>query len=58
VALVDLLKQPGQIVPLVAEAQGEAIAFSADNRGFYTTTERGSRANPPLAPLTFYAHVP
>jgi hypothetical protein len=55
---VDLLKQPGQIVPLVAEAQGEAIAFSADNRGFYTTTERGSRANPPLAPLTFYAHVP
>ena len=58
VALVDLLKQPGQIVPLVAEAQGEAIAFSADNRGFYTTTERGSRANPPLAPLTFYALVP
>jgi len=58
VALVDLLKQPGQIVPLVAEAQGEAITFAADNRGFYTTTERGSRANPPPAPLTFYALVP
>jgi hypothetical protein len=58
VSLVDLLKQPGQIVALVAEAQGEAITFSADNRGFYTTTERGPGANPPTAPLTFYPLVP
>ena len=58
VSLVDLLKQPGQIVPLVPEVQGEAITFSADNRGFYTTTERGGGANRPLAPLTFYAPVP
>ncbi|HSP67814.1 MAG TPA: hypothetical protein VLN48_08810 [Bryobacteraceae bacterium] len=57
VALVDLLKQPGQIVPLVPEAQGEAITFSTDNRGFYTTTERGPGVNPPLAPLTFYPLV-
>ena len=51
----SLLKQTGQVVPLVPEVQGEAITFSADNRGFYTTTERGPGAN---APLTFYALVP
>jgi hypothetical protein len=53
-SLVELLKQPAEIVPLVVETQGEAIAFSSDNRGFYTTTERGSG---PPAPLTFYAPV-
>jgi len=58
IALVDLLKQSGQIIPLTPEVQGEAITFSADNRGFYTTTERGSGASAPLAPLTFYAPVP
>ena len=55
VSLVDLLKQPGQIVPLVQEVQGEAIAFSAGEPGFYTTTERGGGDN---APLTFYPAVP
>ena len=55
--LIDLLARPGQTVPLVAEAQGEAIAFAADNRGFYTTSEHGSRpgATTTRAPLTFYA---
>lgn len=51
ISLVDLLKQPGRIVPLVQEAQGEAIAFAADNSGFYTTTERTGTSS---APITFY----
>lgn len=57
VSLIDLLARPGQTVPLVAELQGEAIAFAADNRGFYTTSERGSRPGETTtqAPLTFYA---
>ncbi len=60
VNLIDLLARPGQTVPLVAEAQGEAIAFAADNRGFYTTSEHGSwpRAITTPAPLTFYALLP
>jgi len=58
VSLIDLLKQPGRILPLAQEVQGEAIAFSTGEPGFYTTTERGSGANPPLAPLTFYPAVP
>jgi hypothetical protein len=59
VSLVDLLKQPGQPVAVVFEIQGEAIAFSSDNKGFYTTSERGeiSRDLPP-SPLTFYPFVP
>ena len=57
VSLVDLLKQPGRIVPLVQEVQGEAIAFSADNVGFYTTSERGMAAGNPPAPLTFYPSI-
>jgi len=57
VSLVELLKQPGQILPLAQEVQGESIAFSTGAPGFYTTTERGSGANPPLAPLTFYPVV-
>jgi hypothetical protein len=57
VSLVTLLAQPGQTVRLVAEAQGEAIAFAADNRGFYTTSEHGSipGATTTQAALTFYA---
>jgi hypothetical protein len=54
-SLVDLLRQPGEMVPLVMEVQGEAIAFSYDNHGFYTTSERGGPASAPAAPLTFYA---
>lgn len=53
-SLPDLLKQPAQTVALSVEIQGEAIAFAASNRGFYTTTERGPGNNPPLAPVTFY----
>jgi hypothetical protein len=58
-SLVTLLAQPGQTVRLVAEAQGEAIAFAADNRGFYTTSEHGSRPGETStqAVLTFYAMV-
>jgi hypothetical protein len=58
-SLVTLLAQPGQTVRLVAEAQGEAIAFAADNRGFYTTGEHGSRPGETTtqAALTFYAMV-
>ena len=58
-SLVTLLAQPGQTVRLVAEAQGEAIAFAADNRGFYTTGEHGSRPGESTtqAALTFYAMV-
>ena len=58
--LIDLLARPGQIVPLVAESQGEAIAFAADNRGFYTTSEHGSWPGETTtqAPLTFYALLP
>ena len=58
VSLVDLLQQPGQIVALVPEAQGEAITFSADNRGFYSTGERGPGINPPPSTLTFYPLIP
>ena len=60
VSLIDLLARPGQTVPLVAESQGEAIAFAADNRGFYTTSEHGSRPGETIAqaPLTFYAVLP
>jgi hypothetical protein len=55
-SLVDLLKQPAEIIPLTIEPQGEAIAFSWNNRGFYTTTERGlGAAKVPASPLTYYA---
>ena len=59
VSLVTLLKQPGQTVPLVAETQGEAIAFAADGQGFYTTSEHGSMpgATSTQAALTFYAMI-
>ncbi len=59
VSLVTLLQQPGQTVPLVAEMQGEAIAFAADGRGFYTTSEHGSipGATSKQAALTFYATI-
>ncbi len=55
--LIDLLARPGQTLPLAAEAQGEAIAFAADNHGFYTTSEHGSLpgATTTRAPLNFYA---
>jgi len=55
ISLVDLLKQPGTIVPLVDEFQGEAIAFSKDGRGFYTTGERSHEAGTLASPVTFYA---
>ena len=56
-SLVTLLAQPAQTIRLVAEAQGEAIAFAADNKGFYTTSEHGSLpgATTTQAALTFYA---
>ena len=56
VSLIDLLARPGQTLPLVAEAQGEAIAFAADDQGFYTTSEHGSLpgATTTRAPLNFY----
>lgn len=50
--LTELLKQPPLPVALAVEAQGEAIAFAADNAGFYTTTERAGSSNP--APVTYY----
>jgi hypothetical protein len=55
-SLVDLLARPGEVVPLVSEAQGEAIAFDADGRGFYTTTELGSLPGGMVtrAPLVYY----
>jgi hypothetical protein len=58
-SLVTLLAQPAQTVRLVAEAQGEAIAFAADNKGFYTTSAHGSLpgATTTQAALTFYAIV-
>ena len=60
VSLVDLLARPGQTLPLVAEAQGEAVAFAADDHGFFTTSEHGSLpgATTTQAPLTFYAVRP
>lgn len=59
VSIAALLAQPGRVVPLAQEAQGEAIAFAADNRGFYTTSEHGSLpgATTTQAPLTFYALI-
>ena len=57
-SLVDLLRQPGTTLPLVVEVQGEAIAFAADNRGFYSTGERGVGAGSGDSPLTFYAPKP
>jgi hypothetical protein len=58
-SLVDLLAQPGQVLPLVNEVQGEAIAFAADGRGFYTTTEHGSPPYPTIrrSPLTYYRRM-
>ena len=57
VSLVTLLAQPAQTIRLVVETQGEAIAFAADNKGFYTTSEHGSLpgATSTQAALTFYA---
>ena len=57
VSLATLLAQPAQTLRLVAEAQGESIAFAADNKGFYTTSEHGSLpgATTTQAALTFYA---
>jgi hypothetical protein len=59
VSLVDLLARPGQVVPLVSEAQGEAIAFAADGRGFYTTSERGTLPGGKVAraQLTYYRRL-
>jgi len=55
ISLVDLLRQAPEILPLAVEPQGEAITFSWDGRGFYTTTERGMGASAiPASPLTFY----
>jgi hypothetical protein len=55
-SLVDLLRQPAEVLPLAIEPQGEAITFSWDSQGFYTTTERGMSNNAiPASPLTFYA---
>ena len=56
ISLVALLAQPGQVIPLVIEAQGEAIAFDTSGRGFYTTTEHGTIPNAIVAraPITFY----
>lgn len=48
VSLEQLLSQPGEIVPLAQEPQGEAIAFAADGRGFYTAGERLLLAQTPL----------
>lgn len=58
-SLPELLAQDGEIVPLVSEAQGEAIAFAADGEGFYTTSEHGSARIERVAPspLIFYAPV-
>jgi hypothetical protein len=58
VSLPDLLRQPGEIVPLVVEQQGEAIAFRSDGRGFYTTSERAPGLLAPAAALTYYAPDP
>lgn len=57
ISLVTLLSQPGLTVPLVEEPQGEAIAFAADGRGFYTTTEHGTLPGITSSPaaLTYYA---
>jgi hypothetical protein len=58
-SLVALLAQPGEVIPLVAEAQGEAVAFDASGQGFYTTTEYGSLpgATNPKPPLTYYRRI-
>jgi hypothetical protein len=54
VPLVELLTRPATVVPLVREIQGEAIAFDADGRGFYTTGERGPRRGVRV-PINFYS---
>ena len=59
-SLVDLLAQEAEVVPLLPEAQGEAIAFAPDESGFYTTSEHGSPrfgVERP-APLNFYPISP
>jgi hypothetical protein len=53
-SLTELLRQPGTTLALVPEVQGEAIAFRADNRGFYSTGERGSGLTAQDSPLTYY----
>jgi len=59
VSIPDLLKQPGKFVALLPEVQGEAIAFAADNKGFYTTSERGpGGVSAAPAPLNFYPLLP
>ncbi len=46
--LYRCMQQPPQLIPYKREYQGEAVAFAADNSGFYTTTEGKD------APLLFF----
>ena len=54
-SIAEMMSQPGTVLPLVPEVQGEAIAFGADGKGFYSTGERGAGATAMDAALTYYA---
>lgn len=49
------LKRPGQRVTYMPEEQGEAIGFTANSEGFYTTSEREDGGD--AAPIYFYPRV-
>jgi hypothetical protein len=55
ISISDLLRQPGAILPLAVETQGEAVAFAPNGKGFYTTGERGDDGEASDSPLHFYA---
>jgi len=49
------LKRPGRRVTYMPEEQGEAICFTSNNDGFYTTSEREEGGD--AAPVYFYPRV-
>ncbi|WP_205847864.1 hypothetical protein [Anaerohalosphaera lusitana] len=47
--IADALAKSGQLVPLEAEKQGEAICFAADGKGYFTVSEKKRQ------PIYYYA---
>lgn len=51
-SVADALHGTPTVVPLILEAQGEAIGWAADGKGFYTTSEYNGLTS---APIYYYA---
>jgi hypothetical protein len=54
-SVADALHGPGASFAIAVEPQGEAIGWSADGAGFYTSSETGGG---PSAPINFYSFGP